>query len=142
MNSSFTENLSDENKIIFLEVLAFVLGSGKALNPEQNALLKAQAAELGLSEADVKRIKKIKRSETAANALLRVRDVRLRRYFIREIIMLAIADHELADSEMCNIYKIGCAVGIKEDKINDFFLWAAQGVEWQLEGIRMVEDDL
>lgn len=142
MNSSFTENLSDEEKIIFLEILAFVLNSGRALSSAQNNFLKTQAWELGIDEQQFKKISKIKRSETAANALLKIRDVRLRRYFIREIIMLAISDHELTDVEMCNIYKIGCAVGIKEDKINDFFLWAAQGVEWQLEGIRMVEDDL
>ena len=52
------------------------------------------------------------------------------------------ANHELSDEEMAAIYTIGMNIGIKEDKINDFFLWAAEGLEWQLAGVKLVEEDL
>ena len=58
---------------------------------------------------------------------------------IREMISFAIVDHEISDEEMCQIYKIGTAIGVKEGKINDFFLWAAAGIEWQIEGERLIE---
>lgn len=142
MSSTFKESLKEEEKVIYLEALMYILGGGKAISPERGEYLKRQAEEIGFPLKELKNIKKIKRPETISNQLLKIRNVRLRRYFLREMIMLAIADHELGDVEMCNIYKIGTAIGIKEDKINDFFLWAAQGVEWQIEGVRMVEDDL
>lgn len=142
MSSTFKENLGEEEKVIYLGALMYILGGGKTISPERNEYLKRQAEEIGFPEKELKNIKKIKRPETISNRLLEIRNVRLRRYFLREMIMLAITDHELCDVEMCNIYKIGTAIGIKEDKINDFFLWAAQGVEWQIEGVRLVEDDL
>ncbi|MFR3313585.1 MAG: hypothetical protein ACLTT2_05075 [Alphaproteobacteria bacterium] len=74
--------------------------------------------------------------------LKQVSSMRLKRYIIREMIMLAMANHELSDEEMAAIYTIGMNIGIKEDKINDFFLWAAEGLEWQLAGVKLVEEDL
>ncbi len=57
------------------------------------------------------------------------------------MIVMAVADHELTDTEMCAIYEIATGVGVKQEKINDFFLWAAKGIEWQIEGSHLVEDD-
>ena len=142
MSGTFKENLTEEEKIVYLEALMYVLNTDKGINPARNRYLIRQAQEIGFPAKELKNIRIIKKPETISNELLKIRDVRQRRYFIREMIMLAITDHELSDAEMCNIYKIGTAAGIKEDKINDFFLWAAQGIEWQIEGVRLVEDDL
>ncbi len=142
MSSTFKENMSEEEKIIYLEALMYTLSADKGVSADRRRYLTRQAQEIGFPEKELKNIRVIKKPETISNELLKIRNLRLRRYFIREMIMLAIADHELGDAEMCNIYKIGTAIGIKEDKINDFFLWAAQGVEWQIEGVRLVEDDL
>lgn len=142
MSATYKDNLDATAQQVYLEVLIYVLGGDKKLTKEQTHYLERQAQEIGFPLSELKNIKKIKRPESLSNELLKIEDIRLRRYFVREMIMLAISDHELTDAEMCDIYKIGCAVGVKEDKINDFFLWAAQGVEWQIEGGRMVEDDL
>lgn len=142
MSATYKDNLDATAQQVYLEVLIYVLGGDKKLTKEQTHYLERQAQEIGFPLSELKNVKKIKRPESLSNELLKIEDIRLRRYFVREMIMLAISDHELTDAEMCDIYKIGCAVGVKEDKINDFFLWAAQGVEWQIEGVRMVEDDL
>ncbi len=142
MSATFKDNLDATAQEVYLETLMFVLGGEKKLTKEQSRYLEQQAQEIGFPTEGLKNIRKIKRPESLSNELLKIEDIRLRRYFVREMIMLAISDHELTDAEMCDIYKIGCATGVKEDKINDFFLWAAQGVEWQIEGVRIVEDDL
>lgn len=139
MINSFKNDMNNEEKLIYLETLLYTLEKESDLREEYIPKL---AKELGVTAKDLRKLGKICRPETISNELLKVKDVRLRRYFVREMIMLAISDHELSDEEMCVIYKIGTAIGIKEDKINDFFLWAAQGIEWQMEGKRMVEDDL
>ena len=60
---------------------------------------------------------------------------------IREMIMLAVSAQELNEAEIMVIYQIGNAIGIDTDRIDDFFMWAAKGIEWQIEGDRMIEED-
>ena len=128
MSETFKKSLNDEEKNIYLKALSYILNCANKDTKEGDFLIK-QAKEINFPPNNLKGIKKISRPETISNELLKIKDVRLRRYFMREMIMLAVSDHELADNEMCNIYKIATSVGIKEEKINDFFLWAAQGVE-------------
>ncbi|MBE6452723.1 MAG: hypothetical protein E7012_04460 [Alphaproteobacteria bacterium] len=139
MEPSFKQNLSYEDKIIYLNSLLYVMAPKTTSRCEY---IRKQAKDIGFPAKELSKIKKNLKPETASLELLKVRDLKTRRYIIREMIMLAINDHELSDAEMCDIYKIGAAVGIKEEKINDFFLWAAQGIEWQIEGISLVEEDL
>ncbi|MBE6448035.1 MAG: hypothetical protein E7018_01900 [Alphaproteobacteria bacterium] len=141
MEKTFKDNLNNSEKLIYMKALAFAANLGLK-SPHTNKFVAEQADRIGFSLEKLKNLKKAKRPETISNELLKIKDLKLRRYFVREMVMLAIADHELSDMEMCNMYKIGVALGIKEDKMNDFFLWAAQGIEWQLEGVRLVEDDL
>ncbi len=142
MTSTFKQDLSAEEQEIFLKALLYILNTDKNFKPAKNEYLVHQAKEIGFPMKKLSALKPALKPETISNELLKIHNVRLRRYFVREMIMLAISDHELTDVEMCNIYKIGTAIGIKQDKINDFFLWAAQGIEWQVEGVRLVEDDL
>ncbi len=55
--------------------------------------------------------------------------------------MLDVAAHELQENEVTLIYQVGNAVGIDTDRIDDLFMWAARGLEWQIEGAKMVEED-
>lgn len=142
MTSTFKQDLSTEEQEIFLRALLYILNTNQNFKPAKNEYLVHQAKEIGFPIKKLSALKPALKPETISNELLKIHNVRLRRYFVREMIMLAISDHELTDVEMCNIYKIGTAIGIKQDKINDFFLWAAQGIEWQVEGVRLVEDDL
>ena len=139
MKSSFKQNLNTEEKIIYLKTL-FYATICKIIDDSEYIL--AQAKEMGITLRELRKIKKPQKPESISNELLNIKDLKLRHYFIREMISLAIIDHEISDEEMCLIYKIGSAIGVKEEKINDFFLWAAAGVEWQIEGERLVEDCL
>jgi hypothetical protein len=139
MNSSFKLDLNNEDKAVYLKALLYVMA------PKTNSrceYIRKQAKEIGFPTKELNKVKKITKPEALSLELLKVSDIRLRRYLIREMILLAINDHELSDTEICDMYKIGAAAGIKEDKINDFFIWAAQGVEWQLDGISLVEEDI
>ena len=109
---------------------------------DNDEYLRQQAEQAGFDPAAVKKIKPAKKADDLIKELKQVSSMRLKRYIIREMIMLAMANHELSDEEMAAIYTIGMNIGIKEDKINDFFLWAAEGLEWQLAGVKLVEEDL
>ena len=140
--NTFTAEMNDEEKSIYLEALKYILGAAKTDTPENKDFLLQQAQKAGFDKKQLKNLPRIKTAEEMAAEIKKIPSVRKKRFIIREMIMVALADHELSDQEMCDIYKIGTAAGIKEDKINDFFLWAAQGLEWQIEGNRLVEEDI
>lgn len=139
--SEFKKCFSDSEKLIYLKGLIFILGKGKKLTKGNLDYLRKQAEEIGWN-GDIKEIKRPPRPKDMINELAQICDIRVRRFIIREMVMLSVADHEISDEEMLAFYTIGKGCGIKEDKVNDFFLWAAEGIEWQMKGISLIKDDL
>lgn len=93
-------------------------------------------------QKDFRSAKKVKTAGELAKDIKGIGDIKIKRFILREMILLALADHELTDEEIQTIYQIGTCSGLKEEKISDFFLWAAKGIEWQIEGTQLVEDNL
>ncbi len=135
------KEFSDQQKNIFLEALGYILNVDKKPNDIKLNYLRLQAFEMGYDLRKLKTKSTLKAIDVI-NRLNSIKDIRIRRYILREMIMLAIADHELSDTEVDTIYNIGTKTGISVDKIDDFFLWAAKGVEWQIESVKLVEEDL
>lgn len=138
----FSKDLSLEEKNTYLNCLAFILNVGKSNNEAKKEYMETQMAEMGMSSKDVKKIKKPLKADDIIKQIKTIADNKVKRFMLREMILLAIADHELTDDEISTIYKIGTKSGIKEEKISDLFLWAAKGIEWQIEGTQLVEEEL
>ncbi len=134
--------LSKTEKKYYLQALAFVLDMNKKDSLTITEYLKAQAEEAGVSETTLSQIKLNLDEEKLTKELAKISSIKSKRFILREMILLAIADHEVKDDEIETLHRIGRAMGIAEAKINDFFIWAAQGLEWQLQGIKLVEEDL
>lgn len=135
--------LNDTEKQIYVQALAYILTfSTESSAAVKNDYLKAQAKDAGISESVLKKTKAGYKADNLISDLNSIKDIRIKRYILREMILLAIADHEVLDSEIEAIYKIACKIGIKSEKVNDFFMWAAKGLEWQIEGTQLVEEDL
>lgn len=136
---SILSNLTEDEKNIYLSSLLYILN----LNQNQNMdYILNCVNDLGRCESDLKKIKKVKKIENLIEMIKSIKDIKKKRYVLREMILVAISNHELSDEEMTSIYNIGTHIGIKEEKINDFFLWAAKGIEWEIEGIQLIEGDL
>lgn len=137
-----SKDLSTEEKNIYLNCLSYILSIGKSGSMAKKEYMESQICEIGLDKGILKSLKKKQKPEDIIKDIKGICDIRVKRFLLREMILLAIADHELADEEIQNIYKIGTKSGIKEEKISDLFLWAARGIEWQIEGTQLVEEDL
>ena len=134
--------LSKAEKKYYLQALAFVLNMNNKDCDTIAEYLKTQADEADVSEATLKQIKSNIPEDKLIKELTKIPSIRSKRFILREMILLAIADHEVKDEEIETLHRIGKAMDIPEAKINDFFIWAAQGLEWQLQGIKLVEEDL
>lgn len=135
------KEFGEEETNIYLDSLCYILNIDKKPNEKKLNYLRTQAFEMCYDMRKLK-TKTTKKASEIISALNRIGDIRIRRYILRDMIMLSIADHELTDKDIDNIYEIGTKSGIAIDKIDDFFLWAAKAVEWQIEGIKLVEEDL
>lgn len=134
-------NFNEKLKTIYMDALCFIFNVNKKQDEKKLNYLKAQAFELGFDLRKIK-TKNALAPEELIKEISQIDDIRIKRYLIREMIMLAIVDHELTDKDVDAIYLIGTQSGVSVDKIDDFFLWAARGVEWQIEGIKLTEEDL
>lgn len=134
--------LSKTEKKIYLQALAFVLDMNKKDSKTIADYLKAQADEIDVGETMLNQIKANLPEDKLIKELAKISSIPCKRFILREMILLAIADHEVKDEEIEKLHRIGSTMGIAEAKINDFFIWAAQGLEWQLQGIKLVEEDL
>ena len=90
----------------------------------------------------MKKIKPVTDPAELSKMIKQIKSIKLRRYILREMILVAVANHELSDEEIAGIYNIGTRIGIKEEKVSDFFMWAAKGLEWEIEGLQLIEGDL
>lgn len=135
------KNFDENEKNVYMKALSFMLSLDKKNTVEKLDYLKIQAARCGYDGRKIKTKSNDKISDIAL-ALNKIDNIAIRRYILLNMIMLTIAGHELLDTEVDTIYGIGTKAGISVDKIDDFFLWAARGVEWQIEGMRIVEEDL
>ncbi len=134
--------LSAKEKSIYMRALLYVLTYGKRLTKENQEYLLKQAEETGAKPEVIKEFQKFKSPEELGQLICTIKSIRTRRFILREMVMLAVADHEISDKEMTDIYMAGTTAGIKEDKINDFFLWAAEGIDWQIRGMHLITEDL
>ncbi len=131
--------MTKDQKEIFIAALIFVMDLSQ--NKETD-YFNSRINELGFSESAIKKIKKFSSAEETAAAVKKIKDIKMRRYILREMILVAISNHELSDEEISSIYAIGTHIGIKQEKVSDFFLWAAKGLEWEIEGLQLIEGDL
>ena len=135
------KNFDDAEKSVYMRALSFMLSLDKKNTVEKFDFLKIQALRCGFDGRKIK-TRSTDKSSDIALALNKIDNIAIRRYILLNMIRLTIAGHELLDNEVDTIYGIGTKAGISVDKIDDFFLWAARGVEWQIEGMRIVEEDL
>lgn len=116
----FSRDLSVDEKNVYMEALAFILNVGKSNNDAKKEYMETQMAEIGLSKKDFRSAKKVKTAGELAKDIKGIGDIKVKRFILREMILLALADHELTDEEIQTIYQIGTCSGLKEEKSATF----------------------
>ena len=135
LSSSWTET----EKQLYLMALEYVLNLDSDDNPTKREFMKNKARELG---CPLSKLKKVRSSAELTKLLMPIPSVRTKRCLLRDMILLAAAAQDLSDKAIGEIYEIGIKIGIKAEKIDDFFLWAARGLEWQVDGSRLIDEDI
>ena len=136
------KNFNTKEKNACLKALTYILNLNSARRQARREYLSLQMKALNIAEDKYKETQSACKMDAVVKALQGLDNLRVQRYIIREMIMLSVADQDISDEEIRHIYQIAEAIGISGEKVGDFFIWAAKGIEWWLVGIQLVEEDL
>ena len=136
------EKFNTKEKTAYLKALVYVSN----INPKDKKI-KEKYLSLQLKAQGISEDKYLENSlpcshEQLIKTLKSLENLRVQRYIVREMIMLAISGQDIGDEEIRRIYQIAETIGISTEKVGDFFIWAAKGIEWNVEGIQLIEEDL
>ena len=87
----FSRDLSVDEKNVYMEALAFILNVGKSNNDAKKEYMETQMAEIGLSKKDFRSAKKVKTAGELAKDIKGIGDIKVKRFILREMILLALA---------------------------------------------------
>lgn len=131
-----------KEKLASLKALVYMLNINKKHNKNKYEYFLMQIKAIGIAESKYEECKNNCAYSDVVKSLKSLDSIRTQRYIIREMIMLAISGYNISDEDIRVIYKIAEDIGVSSEKVGDFFIWAAKGIEWRIEGAQLVEEDL
>lgn len=127
-------NLSEEERIIFLKSLVqLARADGLADNDEKKFIIElAKTLKIDASKAD--EVKKIETDEDIVKMASKITNRHTAMELIKEMCMLANSDGDLSDQEILLIGRIGTAMGLELEKIEQISQWVIDHIVWLEEG--------
>ena len=131
---SYISEMTEEEKIIFLRVLVTLARSDNNFDDEEKAFIKDIAIIFGITKDKIDDILlPLTDDEVIKDASTRKkRQAALQ--LIKEACLLANSDGDLSDREIILIGKIGQAMGIELEKIEQISKWVIDRIVWLEEG--------
>ncbi len=141
MSRFFTENdmdylkeLSSEERVIFLKVLKRLAASDGVLDDDELGFIKELAVIFGVNAAELNKVLEPASDDEIVSEAGKISDRHKALELIKEMCMLANADKDLSETETMLIGRIGQAMGVELDKIQQISQWVIDRIIWLEEG--------
>ena len=127
-------NLSEKERVIFLKSLVqLARADGLAADDEKKFIIEL-AKNLKIDASKAEEVKKTETNETIINMASQITDRHIAMELIKEMCMLANSDGDLSDEEILLIGRIGTAMGLELEKIEQISQWVVDHIVWLEEG--------
>lgn len=133
--------LNEEQRVAFMKALARLANADGKLDEEEKAFIKQVAVIYGVPEKRVEEILKIDSDDEIIDAVRIIDNRRVALELVKEMCILAHADSELSDSETLLIGKVGLAMGVELEKIEQISQWVIDRVIW-LEEAKLIFEEV
>ena len=140
-NMAYLSMLSEDQRIVFMMALASLANADGKLDEEEKEFIRHVAVIYGVPASRVEEIMLIKNEEEVLEAVKIIDNRRAALELIKEMCVLAHADNELSDSETLLIGKVGQAMGIELEKIEQISQWVIDRVIW-LEEAKLIFEEV
>ena len=141
MDMDFIAKLSEDQKVAFLKAFSRLAAADGHLDPDEVEFIKHVAMTFGISEKRVNEILKIDNDEEIIEAVKAIDNRRAALELIKEMCVLAHADDELSDEETVLIGKVGLAMGVDLEKIEQISNWVIDRLIW-LEEAKIIFEEV
>ena len=140
MNMNILAKLDDNQRVAFMKALASVANADGKLDPEEIEFIKDVAVIYGVPQNRVQEILQISDADDVVYAVQTIDNRRAALELIKEMCILAHADNELSDSEVLLIGRVGQAMGVELEKIEQISRWVIDRVIW-LEEAKLIFEE-
>lgn len=141
MDMNCVDKLTEDQRIAFLKAFSRLAAADGYLDSDEKEFIKHVAVSFGVSAKRVNEILKIDNDEEIIEAVKKIDNRRAALELIKEMCVLAHADDTLSDEETALIGKVGMAMGVDLDKIEQISNWVIDRLIW-LEEAKIIFEEV
>ena len=130
---TYTTAMTKEQKLIFLKALIALAKADTKIDENEKDFLKGMSLVFNLPQEDID-IKHIPSEDEVVDMVKVIKDRKLAMNLIKEMCMLANFDGDMSDEEIVLIGRVGEAMGLSVDKIQDISQWVIDRIVLQERG--------
>ncbi len=132
--TNYISQLSEEERIIFVQTLACLARCDGNFEDEEKAFIKDLAIAFGITRANAERVLQKLSDEELVQEVSKIKNRQAALQLIKECCLLANSDGDLSEREVLLIGKLGQAMGIELEKIEQISQWVIDRIIWLEEG--------
>ncbi|MCQ2915033.1 MAG: TerB family tellurite resistance protein [Alphaproteobacteria bacterium] len=137
----FYENADLDQRIAFLGTIAHLARVDGNFDGNEKQFFVDLAKLYNLTKDDAKEAIKPRTEQQALELVKTIRDRSFALVLIRELFYLGYEDGDLSDPEILFISKVGMALNIPLEKMEQISNWVIRGIEWEEEGSEIFSDN-
>ena len=130
---TYTTAMTKKQKLIFLKTLVALAKADTKIDENEKDFLKGMSLVFNLPQEDID-IKHIPSEDEVVDMVKVIKDRKLAMNLIKEMCMLANFDGDMSDEEIVLIGRVGEAMGLSVDKIQDISQWVIDRIVLQERG--------
>ena len=131
---SYISDMTEEEKITFLKVLVAMSRSDNNFDDEEKAFIQDIAIAFGVKKDKTEEILAPTSDEELIKSVSKIKNRQIALNLIKEACLLANSDGDLSDHEIILIGKIGQAMGVELEKIEQISQWIIDRIVWLEQG--------
>ena len=132
--SNYITQMTEDEKIIFIKVLVALARADGNFDDNEKAFIQDLAIAFGISKNHMATLLEETPDEQLIKAASTIKNRQAALQLIKEACLLANSDGDLSEHEIVFIGKIGQAMGVELEKIEQISQWVIDRIIWLEEG--------
>ena len=131
---SYITQMNEEEKIIFLKILVALARADGNFDDNEKAFIKDLAVIFGIHKGKAPAILEETSDDKLVKEAAQIKNRQAALQLVKEACLLANSDGDLSEREVVLIGKIGQAMGVELEKIEQISQWVIDRIVWLEEG--------
>lgn len=140
-NMEYMTNLNEDQRIAFMKALARLAKADGKLDGSEKKFILEVAKIYGVSEQRVEEILAFENDDDVVESVRIINNRKVALELIKEMCILAHADNVLSDRETLLIGKVGEAMNVEVEKIEQISQWVIERIIW-LEEAKIIFEEV